>query len=153
VRDVRGILCSLEKKRREHPSPFNGFEEANPANFTTIEKRVQGWLSSPPLGIAVERLHEASNRFGKKLHFVHAEDLTARPQETMDKVWEYLGEEPFKHDFNNVAQYTHEVDVGWPYGDHTIRQAVKPLPKEWNDIIGRDLANVINQKFEWINQL
>jgi sulfotransferase len=153
VRDVRGILCSLEKKRREHPSPFNGFEEANPANFTTIEKRVQGWLSSPPLGIAIERLHEASTRFGNKLHFVHAEELTSNPKRTMEKVWDYLGEEQFTHDFSNVEQYTHEVDVGWPYGDHTIRQNIKPLPKEWNDILGRDLSNAINQKFDWINQL
>lgn len=153
VRDIRGVLCSLEKKRREHPAPFNGFEEANPANFTTIEKRVQGWLSSPPVGIAVERLHEAASRFGKKLHFVHAEDLTSKPKETMDQVWAYLEEAPFVHDFSNVQQYTHEVDVGWPYGDHTIRSNVKPLPKEWHDILGRQLSDTIAQKFEWVNHL
>jgi len=153
VRDIRGVICSLEKKRREHPGAFNGFEKANPANWTTIEKRVQGWLSSPPVGIAIERLHEAATRFKDRLHFVHAEDLCSNPEETMAKVWAYLGEDFKGHDFSNVVQYTIESDVGWPYGDHSIRQKISPLPKDWHDILGRDLSNALHQKFDWINQL
>ena len=153
VRDVRGILCSLEKKRRLHPSPFIAAEEANPANFTTPEKRASAWLQTPPLGIAIERLHEAVARFKDHLHFVHAEDLTEKPAETMAAVWKYLGEDFDGHDFSNVAQYTTEVDVGWPYGDHVIRPEVKPLAPEWHDILGRQLSEVINQKFSWINSL
>ena len=153
VRDIRGVLSSMEKKRQSHPSPFNGAEEANPANWTTIEKRVQGWLSSPPVGIAIERLHEASTRFGKKLHFVHAEDLTKNPKETMRAVWEYLEEDFTEHDFNNVEQYTHESEVGWPYGDHTIRHIIKPLIADWNTTLGRPLSDAISQKFDWINNL
>jgi len=153
VRDVRGILSSMEKKRQQHPAPFNGFEEANPTNFTTIEKRVNGWLQNPPIGIAVERLHEATKRFKDKLHFVHAEDLTENPKDTMKKVWEFLGEEQFEHDFNNIKQYTHEHEVGFPYGDHSIRSSVKPLEKDWNEHLGRDLSEIIKQKFDWINKL
>jgi sulfotransferase len=153
VRDVRGILSSMEKKRQQHPAPFNGFEEANPTNFTTIEKRVNGWLQNPPIGIAVERLHEATKRFKDKLHFVHAEDLTENPKDTMKKVWDFLGEEQFEHDFNNIKQYTHEHEVGFPYGDHSIRSSVKPLEKDWNEYLGRDLSEIIKQKFDWINKL
>lgn len=153
VRDIRGVLCSLEKKRIAHPSPFNGPEEQNPANWTTIEKRVQGWLSGPPVGIAIERLYEAANRFGSRLHFVHAEELTENPAEAMRKVWAYLGEDFTNHDFNNVAQYTNEVDVGWPYGDHEIRAQVKPLPVDYHTILGREFSDILNKKFGWINSL
>ena len=153
VRDVRGIICSFEKKRRQHPVPFNGFEEANPTNFTTIEKRAQGWLSSPPIGIAIERLFEAQARFKDKLHFVHAEDFTSDPETTLTKIWEYLGEESFEHDFDNVAQYTQEHEIGFPYGDHTIQPKVSPLKKDWHEILGRELSEAINQKFSWINKL
>lgn len=153
VRDIRGVLSSLEKKRRQHPSPMHGFEQRDPSAFTTIEKRVQGWLASPPVGIAIERLHD-SLRFKDRLCYVHAEDLTERPAETMAKVWAYLGEEPFNgHDFNNVAQYTHEVEVGWPYGDHTIRGKVQPLAPDWSETLGRDLSNALAQKFDWVNKL
>ncbi len=153
VRDIRGVLCSLEKKRRQHPGSFNGAEKGNPANWTTIDKRIQGWLATPPVGIAVERLHEAALRFGNKLHFVHAEELSSNPEKTMAKVWEYLGEDFSGHDFNNVKQYTIEADVGWPYGDHVIRQKVEPLPNDYNEILGYQLSEAINQKFNWINQL
>lgn len=153
VRDVRGIICSFEKKRAEHPSRFTGIEKANPQNWTTVEKRVQGWLSMPPLSIAIERLYDAVSRFKDKLHFVHAEDLTENTQDTMNKVWEYLEMDPFIHNIKNVEQYTKEADIGFPYGDHVIRPEVRSLPKEWNDILGRDLSNVINNKFNWINQL
>lgn len=153
VRDVRGIICSMEKKRRQHPSPFNGFEEANPANFTTIEKRVQGWLSNPPVGIAIERLYDAATRFKDKLHFVHAEDLTQNPEKTMKKIWDYLEMDFDSHDFQNVEQYTKEHEVGWPYGDHIIRSSVTPLEPEWHDILGREFSEAINQKFNWVNKL
>lgn len=153
VRDIRGVIASMEKKFRKHPSVFNGPEAANPQSWTTLEKRVQGWLSSPPVGIAIERIHEASQRFKKKLLFVHAEDLTNDPEGTMAEVWKYLGEAPFAHDFNNVEQYTVEHDLGWPYGDHLIRKTVKPLEKDYNDILGKQLADQIGSKFQWIKDL
>jgi sulfotransferase len=153
VRDVRGIICSMEKIRRKHPSPFNGFEEANPANFTTIEKRVQGWLSSAPVGIAIERLYDAATRFKDRLHFVNADKLTASPAQEMAKVWQYLGLEFDAHDFNNVEQYTKEYDVGWPYGDHTIRSTVRPLELDYNEILGKQLSTTLKEKFNWINTL
>jgi len=152
VRDVRGILTSMEKKWRQHPTPFNGSEKANPANWTTVEKRVNGWLTGPPVGIAIERLHDAI-RFKDRIHFVHAEELTKNPAKVMADVWKYLGMNASAHNFGNVEQYTHELDAGWPYGDHTIRPEVKPLTVEWNDYLGRDLAEQIRQKFEWINEL
>jgi sulfotransferase len=153
VRDVRGIISSMEKKFRQHPSPINGPEGQNPQTWTTVEKRAQGWLSSPPVGIAIERLHEAVSRFKSKLLFVHAEDLTSEPKETMERVWKYLEEEPFKHEFNNVEQYTQEHEIGWPYGDHTVRKEVKPLEKDWHDILGKQFSDVIGQKFSWIKSL
>jgi hypothetical protein len=142
----------LEKKRREHPSRFTAIENANPQNWTTIEKRSQGWLSMPPLSIAIERIYDA-RRFWDRLHFVHAEDLTYRPKETMQKIWEYLGEDFDGHDFSNVKQYTTEHELGWPFGDHAIRSEVEPLKPEWNDILGRQFSEAINQKFNWINNL
>jgi sulfotransferase len=153
VRDVRGILTSMETIFRKHPSYLNGVEIKNPQSWTTIEKRVQAWLGSPPVGIAVERVYEASTRFGDKLCFVHAEDLASDTQNTMNKIWEYLGEKPFIHNIENVKQYTHEHDVGFPYGEHTIRQSVKPLEENWNNVLGREMSEQIKQKFKWIEKL
>jgi hypothetical protein len=71
----------------------------------------------------------------------------------MSAIWEYLEEEPFKHDFDNVEQYTKEHELGWPYGDHEIRSKVAPLKKDWTDVLGKDFSEQINQSFKWINNL
>jgi sulfotransferase len=152
VRDVRGILTSMEKKWRQHPTPFNGVEQQNPGNWTTVEKRVSGWLSSPPVGIAIERLYDAL-RHKDKLHFVHAETLSRNPESTMAQVWDYLELDPPKHDFDNVVQYTQELEAGWPYGDHTIRPTVSPLEPEWDKYLGTNLSKQLKQKFEWVSNL
>lgn len=153
VRDMRGILTSFETKWQAHPFPFTGIEKQSPQNWTTVEKRAQGWLNMPPLGIAVERLSDAVRRFKDRLHFVHFEQLTVDPDKTMKAVWNYLNLEAPVHDFNNVKQYTKEHELGWPYGDHTIRSSVQPLNNRWNEVLGRQLADNINTKFQWINQL
>jgi sulfotransferase len=153
VRDMRGILSSFEKKWRKHPFPMTTVEKANPQNWTTVEKRAQGWLQMPPLGIAVERLADASKRFYDKLHYVHFEKLTSNPASTMQDVWNYLGLECPKHDFENVEQYTKEHELGWPYGDHIIRSKVAPVKPDWDEILGLQLAANIDQTFNWINKL
>jgi sulfotransferase len=177
VRDMRGILSSFEKKWRKHPFPFTGVEKASPQNWTTVEKRAQGWLQIPPLGIAVERLSDAARRHKDKLHFVHFEALTENPAETMRGVWEYVSSMPddtpagwrcalnnylvqckekmweFPHDFENVEQYTKEHELGWPYGDHEIRNKVAPVKPDWNEVLGEQLSEQISKSFNWINQL
>ena len=84
---------------------------------------------------------------------MNADRLTRNPEKVMAEVWAYLGEEPFQHDFNNVEQYTQEHELGWPYGDHSIRSEVKPLVQDWDTVLGRPLADAINQKFNWIKDL
>lgn len=153
IRDVRGIICSMEKKWRKHPSPLNAVEIKSPPAWTTQERRIQGWLASPPVGIAIERLHEAVSRFKDKLHFVHAEDLTSNSEETMTGIWNYLGEKPFKNNFNDIAQYTVEHEVGWPYGDHAIKNKINPIDNDWNNVLGKEISDTIAQKFRWINNL
>lgn len=123
------------------------------SRIQTVEGRCQFWLDTAPVGLAVQRLHELARLHKDKVLFVHAEDLTRDPQATMNKVWKYLGMEPFLHNVSSVEQYTHEHELGWPYGDHEIRSEVKPLQLDWHDTLGRQFSEAINQKFNWINTL
>lgn len=155
VRDIRGILTSMETLRRKHPAYFNT-EEHPATNFPTMEHRAQAWLSSPKLGLAIERLSDAVRLHKDKLYFVHAEDLTEDPICELEKIHEYLGEpfDPSVYDPKNVQQYTHEHDgVWWPQGNHTIRPEIKSLEPKWRDVLGRELSEQVRQKFDWINEL
>ena len=110
-------------------------------------------MNIPPLGIAVERLSDAVKRYQRQLHFVHFEELTKNPKGTMNSIWKYLEEKPFDHDFDNVEQYTVEHELGWPYGDHEIRNKVEPLKKDYSEILGKEFSEKINESFKWINSL
>lgn len=155
VRDIRGIITSMETLRRKHPA-YWASEEHPPTQFTTIERRAQAWLASPKLGLAIERLNEAVRLHGDKLYFVHAENLTKDPIGELEKIHEYLGEpfDPSVYDPKNVQQYTHEHDgVWWPQGNHTIKPQIKPLVPKWREVLGRELSEQIRAKFEWVNEL
>jgi sulfotransferase len=153
VRDIRGVLSSMEKKFQKHPEFQLEMSQQDTARIQTVEGRCQFWLDTAPVGIAVQRLHELARLHKDKVHFVHAEDLASDPQGTMAKVWTYLDMEPFVHNTANVEQYTKEHELGWPYGDHEVRSQVKPLVPDWHDTLGRQLSEGLNQKFNWINNL
>ncbi len=153
VRDIRGVLSSMEKKYQQHPGFQMEGSQADTGRIQTIEGRCQFWLDTDPVGLAVQRLHELAKNHKGKVHFVHAEDLTSNPQETMNRVWEYLGLDPFIHNTEQVDQYTQEHELGWPFGDHEIKPQVRPLKPDWHETLGRQLSEALNQKFQWINAL
>jgi len=153
VRDIRGVLSSMEKKFQKHPEFQLEMSQQDTGRIQTVEGRCQFWLDTAPVGIAVQRLHELARLHKDRVHFVHAEDLTSDPQNTMAKVWTYLGMEPFIHNTTNVEQYTKEHELGWPYGDHEVRSEVKPLVPDWHDTLGRQLSEGLAQKFDWIKNL
>lgn len=153
VRDIRGVLSSMEKKFQKHPEFQLEMSQQDTGRIQTVEGRCQFWLDTAPVGIAVQRLYELARLHKDKVHFVHAEDLTSDPQNTMAKVWTYLGMEPFIHNTTNVEQYTNEHELGWPYGDHEVRSEVKPLVSDWHDTLGRQLSEGLAQKFDWIKNL
>jgi len=153
VRDIRGVLSSMEKKFQAHPEFQLEMSQQDTARIQTVEGRCQFWLDTAPIGIAVQRIHELARLHKDKVLFVHAEDLASNPQDTMNDVWKYLGMEPFIHNTNNVEQYTKEHELGFPYGDHAVRSEVRPLTPDWHETLGRPLSEGLKQKFNWINQL
>lgn len=153
VRDIKDILCSLEKKYRANPDKQDPILNWANMTGTNTPKRVDAWLGQPPLGLAIERLTEIIRQgIDKNVHFVKYEDLTMHPQQTMTMIYDYLGISDFYHDFDNVEQSTREDDsVYGIYGDHVIRKAVKPLKSDAERILGKDVCKWVNDNFAWYN--
>lgn len=140
IRDLRAILSSMEKLFRAKRDLVDPLDTAERPQMVTITARVSTWLSSLPVGIAVQRLIEAiETDTVARCQVVRFEDLTSRPQETMRRVYQYLEEPYFEHDFDHVAQVTQEND--WEagiYGDHQVRQKVALVPLDYNDVLGKE---------------
>ena len=151
VRDIRDVVSSFEKLWREN-SPYQqvDHERTRGANFQTLRGRVQTWLDNKAVvGSSYNALADAIKRgFADRILFVDFEDLTNKPKETLNQIYDFLGEEYFEHDFKNVEQVTHEDDRHHGILNlHKIRREVKPVPSRWPDILGKEYENLGKMNF------
>lgn len=153
VRDIRGILSSFEKKWRANPSILDPRDNPSLQQFITVDQRVNEFLQNPPLGLALKRLYNAVQTGTiKNMLVIRAEDLAKRPRETMQKVYEYIGEDYFEMDYDNVKQMTVENDrIGdfGIYGDHEIRPKVEAFKNDYKETLGTEICNNIKANFKW----
>ena len=149
IRDLRAILASMEKLFRKNRDRADADEVTGTLTMITINNRVMRWLNGPPTGIAVARLIESiQTGVIKHCHVVKFEELTTNPKEVMKKVYEYLGEPYYEHDFSNVEQSTQENDqLHTIYGDHRIRRKVEPVATDYVEVLGKDICTMVRTNY------
>lgn len=154
VRDLRSIISSMEKNFRKNPEISKNIVNWNTAEGVNIEKRAEHWLQNLPVGIAITRLKEIFDRgLDKHILFIKYEDLCENPKNEVNKIYNYLELPNFIHNFNDVKQITKEDDsVYGVYGDHIIRNEVKALPEDYNEILTLPIANKIYNSYGWFNK-
>ena len=151
VRDLRDVFCSMEKKFRLNPDKAETTRDWATMRGATIPERVDIWSNTPPVGLALKRLQEIIS-FGNDTHmlFIRYEDLCLNPEQTMNRVYNYLGIPHFNHNFDFIEQVTHEDDtIHGEYGDHTIRNRLEMLPSDSNRILGEGVNQWIIKNYMW----
>lgn len=151
VRDLRSIFSSLEKKYRKNPLIDSNVANQNELRGTTTEKRVSFWCNNPPLGLSLDKvlqcIHDGTHQ---KILFIKFEDLCVNPKDELEKIYEYLQLPLYTHDFNNIRQITHENDrVHGIFGDHKIRNTLKPVELDYFEILGEGTCNSIVNGYPW----
>lgn len=153
VRDLRDILASFEKIWRETSRTGQMPQEAKfYHDFQTVEGRCAVMARGDQVvGLAYNRVKDALQRgFRNRMHFVHYETLTSSPEKTMRGIYEFLGEPPFQHDFDNVKQITWENDeIYGMKGLHDIRSKVEPVKSRHTEILGQQVAGMYNPPYPW----
>jgi len=155
VRDMKQIISSLEKKFRENPQKDTGIVDHSQLMNTTTGKRVEHYLNTQPLGLAIERLSEIFRQgMNEHMLFVKYEDLCSHPKQQIMDIYEYFNLPYLEHDFNNIEQTTQEDDnVYGTFGDHKIRPELKLTDNDPNTVLGSDLCRMIDNNFQWYNKL
>jgi sulfotransferase len=126
VREIAWIVDSIESLIQRH-----AFEMSKIFNFDaggTVYSRAEGVSGGNGMvGFALNAVKEAY--FGKhtgSLMLLRYETLTTRPAEAIKAVYDFVGEKPFQHDFENVEFDADEFDsrLGTP-GLHRVGRRVK----------------------------
>lgn len=151
VRDLRSILASMEKIHRKTLHRSDAAENPTGLQFVTVQQRVNSWLSNQPIGLSLMRVFDAIQR-GTINHMciIRYEDLMVEPHKVMKKIYTYLGEEPFIHDFQTIPQVTVENDgIHGVYGNHKIRNTLEAATTDAGLLLGDGICNDIVNGNRW----
>jgi len=150
VRDLKSIISSMEKLFRKNQEQHQDIQNHANMSGTSTAKRVDAWFASPPVGLALERLQQCFlEGINKDVLYIRAEDLTTFPDREMNKIYNYLELEPFRHDFDKVDQSIKEDDsvYGLSPDLHTIRTKIEPLVPDYKQVLGNDICKWIDSNF------
>jgi sulfotransferase len=140
VRDIRDILASFEKLwRRTSETKQIPQEKNNFLKFQSIETRTEVWLhNNQVVGSAYNNVKDALIRgYGDRMLFVDFNKLTSNPKEQIKRIYDFLGEDYFEHNFDHVEQVTWEDDrIHGFVGLHDIRTKVEPVTSQWQKVLG-----------------
>jgi sulfotransferase len=151
IRDLRGVFSSIEKQYIKNPL----FDESNTPIGKTIYHRADHMFGPEGIvGSCVAGIEDMLRRGRmQNILFVFYEELSASPEKTMKKVYEFLGEDYYHHDFDDVKKTAVDPDSFYlnKY-PHEGKGKVKPTDvEEWKDYVSEDLANTIMGRFPMYN--
>ncbi len=141
VRDLRDVIASFEKLHRKTTatSPSHQ-EESHAAQFRTAKGRISIFIDDgQPVGHAFNGIRDAVTRgWLENMHFVDFDQLTRDPRMTMEGIYHFLGEAPYRHDFEQVEQVTVEDDRVYGFKElHKIKSRVEPMKPQWPTVFDR----------------
>jgi len=132
VRNIAWIMDSIELLIRR-----NAFDVSrlfnNPAERATVYSRTEVLSQGSRLvGYAYNALKEAFySEESASVLLVDYDLLTINPAKTMSLIYQFLGEEPFEHDFENVQYEEPEFDKKLKtQGLHQVRAKVEFKPRK-----------------------
>lgn len=132
VRDVAWVMDSLERQFRGTTFENTGLFQ-NPAERATVYTRTDA-LASPNrlVGFSYQALREACwSDHAERLVIIDYDILVNRPAEVIKLLYEFLGEDLFEHDFDNVEYDAPAFDAQLGLdGLHRVRAKVAPEPRE-----------------------
>lgn len=135
VRDIKEILASFIAMQRRNTytpdrSKINFIDEMLIKSNTPLTDDNRCEFLASPMGILGQSYNGIKQAImeghQKALHFIEYSDLLDAPEETMRKIYEFLGEQYFQHDFTKIENIHRERDAE-VYGMadmHEVRQSL-----------------------------
>ncbi len=159
VRDTAEILTSFISMIRRNPYQVDGkinfIDEMLVKNNVplTDDNRCE-FLASPVgiLGQSIEGLRKALMQgYDNSIHFVEYRELVNDPKETIKKLYEFLGEEPFEHTFVNLQNTNREDDAKiYGFADmHEVRSEVKATSPNPEEILSEEIIEKCKNTEFW----
>ena len=142
VRNLEDICSSFEKLFRKNRADGEIHGEFSNPKMKNREGRVGVWTSDE--GVIgrpyVSMLDTIQRGLGDRILFFPYEEWSSNPDFCFKKLYEFVGEEYYQHDFNNIEQTIRENDAGYGWGSdlHEIKKGrLLPAKSDAIEILGR----------------
>ena len=116
LRDLRDIICSFESLLWKHPQVIYGDKE-HPLHQESFEQRMEMYCTDEasnlgrPLQI-LPHVMEVAQKNPNSFFICKHEHFNETPKETIQQIYQWLGEPNFEHDFDNIPKpdyYEHDT--------------------------------------------
>lgn len=144
LRDLREVIGSLEKQHRKFPA----FDASGGATlrdmFDDYFDPEKGIIGKPLKGIQ-DLLDRNSD-----VMFVRMEDLVRHPAQMMSRIYCYLLQEPFEHNFKNIEKTATDLDALYLFKfPHEGVGPVTDPGSAWLRFMPLEFGKIIYQQHNW----
>jgi sulfotransferase len=152
VRDLRAVFGSMEKIYRKNRHSPECPDDTNLINNMTTLQRIAYWNSTQPIGLSLQKTLDLIYRgVDKNILFIRYEDLCRSPQQTMNKFYDYVELDRFKHDFDNIEKKVYEDSSYFGiFGDHSVSPKLNiENIDSWKLVIDSKMSEIIIENNKW----
>jgi len=155
LRDLRDIICSFDSliwKYPQVPYDFNG----TPFYQQPFEKRMEVYctdiqsLLGRPLQM-LPHLIEVAQKNPNNFFICKHEHFNEQPRETLQMIYQWLGEPNFEHDFDNIPKsdyYEHDTAYR-SLVNHKTGTKLKKLEPRWPKVMTEEQSRVVIENNRW----
>tara|TARA_R100001594_G_scaffold13785_1_gene29401 strand:+ start:623 stop:1456 length:834 start_codon:yes stop_codon:yes gene_type:complete len=155
LRDLRDIICSFESLSWKYPCVVYS-DSKQPFYQFPIEKRMELYCTdiSTLLGRALYTLPhvvEVAQKNPNSFFICKHEDFNERPRESFQKIYQWLGEEYFEHDLDNIPKpdyYEHDT-VYNSLVSHKTRTKLEKLEPRWPKMMTEEQSEAVIYNNPW----
>jgi sulfotransferase len=155
IRDLRDIICSFESLAWKYPQVCFGDRE-NPFYQETFEHRIEVYCTdgTSMLGrplMMLPHLVEVAQNNPNNFFLCKHENFNENPRQTLQMIYQWLGEEYFEHDFDNIPKpdyYEHDT-VYRSLVSHKTRTKLEKLEPRWPKIMTDEQSKAVIENNRW----
>ena len=148
VRDLRDIICSFESLMDKYPVVKNGENEQ--FQHEPFEKRIEMYCTEGMANLGrplqmVPHVVEVARKYPDNFFILRHEDFNQNPREMLRMVYEFLGEEYFEHDFDNIppSDYYEHDTVYRSMVQHKTGTKLRKLEPRWPNVLTKEQSDMI----------
>jgi sulfotransferase len=160
VRDIDEILTSMIMMIRRNPyqegQPKINFidEQLVKQNIPLSDDNRCEYIAGPNgiLGQSLNAIVEALKQgFSDRIHFVEYRDIINNPEETLAKLYEFLGEEYYEHTFEGLENKNQERDlITYGLADmHKVHSKLESTASNPKEILSQTILDRCNNMDIW----